>query len=119
MGKTVVGHKKLRVWERADEFAFEVYKETKGFPEEELYGMTSQFRKAAPSVPTNIVEGCARQGKREVRQFANIALGSLGEVRYLLDFSFRMKYLSEVNYKRLEGLGEEVGKLLWKFYKAL
>ncbi len=71
------GYEKLLVWQRADELAYQVYAATKAFPKEELYAMTSQLRRAALSVPTNIVEGYARQGKNEFRQFANIALGSL------------------------------------------
>jgi four helix bundle protein len=72
-----VGYKKLTVWYKADELAFQVYIVTKYFPKEEIFGITSQIRRAALSVPTNIVEGYGRQGRKELRQFANIALGSL------------------------------------------
>jgi len=71
------------------------------------------------SISTNIVEGYGRQGNKELRQFVNIALGSLAEARYLLDFSSRLKYLSTEKYGRLESLAQEVSKLLWKFYKSL
>jgi len=67
---------------------------TKNFPKEETFGITSQIRRAALSVPTNIAEGYGRQGRKELRQFANIALGSLAEVRYSLDFSLRLQYLN-------------------------
>ena len=82
------GYKKLIVWQKADELAYQIYLTTKTFPKEEIYGITSQLRKAALSVPTNIVEGYGKQSKNELRQFLNTALGSLAEVEYLLSFSF-------------------------------
>ena len=114
-----VGYKKLTVWQKADELAYQIYVVTKNFPKEEAYAITSQLRRAALSVPTNIVEGYSRQSKNELRQFVNIALGSLAEVRYLLDFSIRLEYLDAERQRMLEGLAEEVGKLLWKFYQSL
>lgn len=114
-----VGYKKLIVWHKADELTFQVYMATKKFPKEEIYGITSQLRRAVLSVPTNVVEGYGRQGRKELRQFMNIALGSLAEAKYLLDFSSRLKYFSAEQYGKLEDLAQEVGKLLWKFYKSL
>ncbi len=113
------GYEKLLAWQRADELAYQIYMATKAFPREEIYTMTSQVRRAALSVPTNIVEGYARQGKNEFRQFTNIALGSLAEARYLLGFCRRLEYLKPEQHRRLETQGEEVGRLLWKFYQAL
>ncbi len=110
------GYKKLIVWQKADELAFQVYLETKKFPKDEAYGMTSQLRRAAISVPTNIVEGTGRQSTNELKQFVNIALGSLAETEYLLEFCFRLTYFNEQSYKRLENLRKEVGGLLWNFY---
>jgi len=113
------GYKKLVVWQKADELAYQIYLATKSFPKEEIYGIISQLRRAAISVPLNIVEGYGRQGKKELRQFINVALGSLAEVEYLLDFSLKLKYLNQKDYKRLQDLRQEVGNLLWKFYKSL
>ena len=113
------GYKNLLVWQRADELAYQIYLETKSFPKEELYGMTSQLRRAALSIPTNLVEGAGRQGKKELKQFVNIALGSLAETQYLLDFSLRFEYLNKTKYEKLQELREEVGRLLWRFYKNL
>ena len=112
------GYKKLIVWQKADDLAYKIYLATKIFPREELYGMTSQLRRAALSIPTNLVEGSGRQGKGESRQFANIALGSLAETEYLLDFSLKLNYLKERDHKLLQDLCQEVGRLLWKFYKS-
>jgi four helix bundle protein len=114
-----VGYKKLTVWRKADELAHQVYLATKNFPRQETYGITSQLRRAALSIPTNVVEGYGRQGKKELRHFTNIALGSLAEVRYLIDFSRRLEYLSDKQQTALEDLAGEVGRLLWKFYQSL
>lgn len=113
------GYKKLVAWQKAHELALDVYKATKTFPNEENYGITSQLRRAALSVPTNIVEGVGRQGKKELKHFVNIALGSLAEVEYLLEFCFEIRYLGEDQYRNLEMVRKPVGQLLWKFYKSL
>ena len=113
------GYRKLLAWQKADELAYQVYMATKTFPKAEMYAMTSQLRRAALSVPTNIVEGYGRQGKNEFRQFANIALGSLAEAKYLLGFCLRLEYIKAQEYGRLEALAEEAGRLLWKFYESL
>ena len=114
-----VGYKKLVVWQKADELAFEIYKSTKDFPKEEMYGIISQIRRAALSVSLNIAEGYGRQGRKELKQFVNISLGSLSEVRYLLEFSLRLGYLNKEQFCKLEELGKENGRVLWKFYKSL
>ncbi|MEA3306771.1 MAG: four helix bundle protein [Elusimicrobiota bacterium] len=113
------GYKKLIVWQKADDLAYQVYIETKTFPKHEIYGIVSQIRRAALSVPTNIVEGSGRQGKKELKQFVNIALGSLAETEYLLDFCLKLKYLSFEKHEVLQSLRQEVGNLLLKFYKSL
>ncbi len=112
-------YKKLLVWSKSDELAHQIYQVTKKFPNEEIYGLTSQIRRSALSIPTNIVEGCGRQGKKEIKQFINIALGSLFETEYLLEFSFKLKYISESDFLKIEALRTEVGKLLWGFYQSL
>jgi four helix bundle protein len=71
------------------------------------------------SVPTNIVEGYARKGDKELARFINIAIGSLAKTEYLLDFSRRLGYLNNEDYRRISTLREEVGKLLWNFYKKV
>ena len=111
-------HKNLIVFQKADELAFHIYKITESFPKNEMFGLTSQIRRAALSVPTNIVEGYARRSKKELVQFINVALGSLAETEYLLDFSIRLGYFKP-NDNRIENLIEEVGKLLWSFYRSI
>src|SRR5512135_3329884 len=111
-----MNYKGLIVWQKSDELAFEVYSITKRFPKEEMYGITSQLRRSALSIPTNIVEGYARKGDKELARFISIAIGSMTETEYLLDFSRRMGYMNEKDYSKLESLRDEVGKLLWNFY---
>ena len=113
------GYRKLIVWQKADELTYQVYLATKEFPREEMYGLISQLRRAALSVPVNIVEGFGRQGRKELKQFCRIALGSLAETEYLIDFCKRIGYLTKVHYDRLEMLHRDVGRLLWKFYQSL
>ena len=112
------GYKKLIVWQKADELAYQIYIASKKFPREELFGITSQLRRAALSIPTNIVEGMGRQNRLEARQFTNIALGSLAETEYLLEFCVKLNLLSADEYKRLENLRSYLGAILWKFYKS-
>ena len=116
---TEKGYKKLLAWRKADELAHQIYWVTRNFPKEEIYGITSQLRRSALSVPTNLVEGCGRQGRREIKQFSNVALGSLAETEYFLDFSLRLGYLTQENCDKLEQLRQEVGNLLWGFYRSL
>ncbi len=112
-------HKNLIVFQKADELALRIYKLTEKFPRHEIFGLTSQLRRAALSIPTNIVEGYSRRSKKELAQFINIALGSLAETEYLLDFSKKLNYVASDNNMELEELLEEVGKLLWSFYRSL
>lgn len=112
------GYKKLLVWQKADELAYQVYLATKAFPKEELYGITSQLRRAATSISVNIVEGAGRQNRNEFKQFINIALGSLAETEYLLSFCLRLGYLNKERYELLEFLRAETGAMLYCFYKS-
>jgi len=83
-------YKNLKVWQKADELAIEIYRITKTFPKDELYGMTSQLRRAGISITTNIVEGYSRKGDKELARFINSAIGYLAEVEYLLEFSDKL-----------------------------
>ena len=85
---------------KSDDLARSVYKITREFPEEELYGLTSQLRRAALSIPLNIIEGFARRGNRDYRQFLHIAYGSLKEAKYLLYFAIRSSILPIKNIKQ-------------------
>jgi four helix bundle protein len=110
---------KLEVWRQADEMAYQVYMKTKEFPKEEIYGLTSQLRRSALSVPTNIVEGYSRKGDRELARFLNVSLGSLAESKYLIYFSHRLTYLGDKEYLALKSGYDKLGKNLWKFYETV
>jgi four helix bundle protein len=116
--RVFVGYQKLIAWQKADELARLVYKVTISFPKEELFGVTSQIRRAVLSVPLNIVEGYGRNNKNEFHRFLSISLGSLAETGYLLDFIFNIGLLKEKDYKECISLKEE-GQIIWKLYKSL
>lgn len=112
------GYRNLIVWQEADKLAFDVYKITKEFPREEMFGLISQMRRAAVSVPANIVEGYSRSSKKEKLQFYNIAKGSLTELEYYLDFSFKLDYMNREEHNKLTELRNKVGRLLGGFIKS-
>ncbi|MBI4029016.1 MAG: four helix bundle protein [Candidatus Blackburnbacteria bacterium] len=115
---TEVGYQKLFAWQIADKLAWEVYSLTDKFPKDELYGLTSQLRRAVLSVPLNITEGHSRNSKNEFRQFLKIALGSLAEVDYLLQFSLRRKYISRSEFDSTSSQRTSCGKVLWKLMQS-
>jgi four helix bundle protein len=95
-------YRKLRVFTLADKIIVEIYRATGDFPADERYGLQSQIRRAAVSVATNIVEGCARESAREYAYFLNISLGSATETAYLLGLAARLGYLSPERYLPLQ-----------------
>lgn len=105
-------HKKLRAFELADEVALLAYRVTAGFPKEELFGLTSQIRRGAVSVPSNIVEGCARDSQADYLRFLYIAFGSLRELRYQFDLSKRLGFLSDAAAAKVDSKVEETEKVL-------
>jgi four helix bundle protein len=113
MGK----YQDLIIFQKTDKLAFEIYKLTQSFPKSEMFGLTAQLRRAALSIPTNIVEGYARKSRKELKHFINISLGSLAETRYLFDFSRRLQYHTDSS--QITELIEEAGRMLWSFYSTL
>ncbi len=86
-------HRSLRAFQLADELALIIYSETKTFPKEELFGLTSQMRRSAVSVPSNIAEGCGRHSNADLLRFLDIASGSLRELQYQTSLADRLGYL--------------------------
>ena len=113
------GYRKLKVWEKAHNFAVEIYKISKSFPREELYGLTSQIRRASFSVPVNIVEGNASNSRKEFLNFLNIANRSLVETEYLLEILLEIEMLNKDNYLRLEKLRSKVAVILISFIREV
>ncbi len=102
----------LKVWEKAHQLTLDIYRVTAIFPKAELYGLTSQIRRASSSIPANIAEGCGRGGNAELKQFLNIALGSASELEYHLLLARDLKYLEAHEYERLADNTTEVKKML-------
>lgn len=105
-------HTKLRAFEIADEVAILTYQVTAGFPREEMFGLTSQMRRAAVSVPYNIVEGCARDSQADYLRFLSIAFGSLRELHYQLGLSKRLGFLRDPKLLPIEQKIVETEKVL-------
>ena len=105
----------LLVWKKAHEYTLEVYKITKQYPKDELFGIISQLRRASSSVPANIVEGSARRTDKEFCQFLIQAKGSLVETQYFLELSKDLDYITEYDLNRLNELSIEVAKMLNSF----
>jgi four helix bundle protein len=104
--------RKLAVWEKAHSLTLAVYRPTAAFPHEEMYGLTSQIRRAAASIPANIAEGCCRSGDGEFRRFLHYAAGSTSELEYHLLLAKDLDFLNEQQYKRLNDQLSEVKRIL-------
>lgn len=115
----ITSFKELTVWRRADQLALRVFELTDAFPKVYLYDLTSQLRRAALSVPTNIAEGCASFHSGEFLQFLNIARRSLSETQYLLYFAARRNLIEETQHSDLEKLSEEISKMLNSLIKSI
>jgi four helix bundle protein len=110
---------KLLVWQKSHELTLKIYQITNRFPKEEMFGLTSQIRRAAASVPSNIVEGKARGSSKDYKRFLLIARGSLEETKYQLLLAKDLKYIDEQKYKDVLNLAMEVGRLLAGLIKTL
>lgn len=109
----------LQVWRKAHQFAVQTYIITRSFPDDERFGLSSQFRRAAVSVAANIAEGYKRIGKQEKLRFLNIAQGSLEECKYYIILSRDLGYISENSFNALRVLSDETGKLLVAYSKGI
>ncbi len=112
-------YERLKAWANSHELVLAIYTETKGWPADERYGLISQIRRAAVSVPTNLAEGSARLGGRELRRFADIGLGSLAEVSYLLRAARDLGYVSAEDWARLNDLRDSAARLVYGLVRAL
>lgn len=112
-------YKKYTIWEKSHKLALEIYTTTKSFPKEEIYGITSQVRRASLSIPTNIVEGSGRNSQKEFAHFINIASGSAAETEYLIRFSFDLNYIDENQFNKLNNEIISLRKMLNAFHQKL
>ncbi len=112
-------YRKLHVWERSHRLTLAVYSATSGFPKDELFGLTSQVRRSAASIPANIAEGCGRNGDAELARFMTIAMGSANELDYHLLLAHDLGYLSSPQYDQLAIETQSVAKMLATFITRL
>ena len=112
-------HTKLRAFELANEVVLLICRVTREFPKEEIYGLTSQMRRAAVSVPSNIVEGCARESQAEYLRFLEIAFGSLRELHYQFGLSKRLGYSAEHEISDCESKIVETEKVLGALLRSM
>lgn len=110
---------KIDAWRLADDLTVAIYERTRGFPREELYGLTSQLRRSAYSVPANIAEGSSRESKRDYLHFLYIARGSLAEARYFVHLARRLDYLPEAEAALLGERSREVFACLHGLIRAV
>jgi four helix bundle protein len=111
--------KDLKVWQKSHQLVLSVYKTTTGFPREEIYGLTSQMRRAGVSIPANIAEGCGRGGDVELARFLQISMGSASELEYLLLLAHDLNLLNTICYERLATDVTEVKRMLAPFIQKL
>jgi four helix bundle protein len=104
--------RKLNVWHKAHRVTLDVYAATRGFPKDELYGLTSQIRRAAASIPANIAEGCGRDGGDDLARFLQIAAGSASEVEYHLLLAHDLGFLAAPSWQNLSNAVCEVKQML-------
>jgi four helix bundle protein len=112
-------HRKLRAFELADKLVLSIYAAARSFPREEQFGLTSQLRRAAVSIASNIVEGCARSSQADLIRFLDMALGSAREVTYQLTLARRLKFMASGSGFELEKQADETARVLAGLLKSL
>jgi four helix bundle protein len=102
----------LQVWEKAHRLTLDIYASSKTFPRDEMFGLTSQMRRASASIGMNIAEGCCRKGDPEMGRFLQMAMGSASELEYQILLAHDLDYLRDPGYERLTAQVVEVKKML-------
>lgn len=115
----VSDHRQLVVWQKGVALALETCRISRGFPREEMYGLTSQIRRAAVSVPSNIAEGNGRRHRAEYAHHVSIARGSLREVETLAEIAYGLTYMREEELALFRELPDHVGRMLTRRLKGL
>lgn len=111
--------RKQKVWQKSHCLTLDVYRATKSFPKEELYGLTGQIRRACASIPANIAEGCGRDGDAELARFFQIAKGSASELEYHLLLAHDLGFINAADYTQLNQETTELKQMLTSFIKKL
>jgi four helix bundle protein len=110
--ETMKNFRDLKVWEKSHELALAAYDATANFPKQEMFGLVSQIRRCASSIPANIAEGCGRRGNGEFHRFLQIASGSASELEYHLLLSRDLKFMDAETHRLLNDRVEEVKRML-------
>ena len=115
----MVNFRKILVWQKAMLLTTKIYTDTKNFPKDEIFGLTSQLRRSAISIPSNIAEGIGRDSNKELIRFLNIAVGSLFELQTQLEIAKNISYLNEEEFINLYEDSREVERMLVAFLKKI
>lgn len=110
---------KLGIWQRSHQLTLDVYKVSQAFPKNELFGLTSQIRRAASSIPTNIAEGCGRASNKDYAHFLQIAIGSASEVEYELLLAHDLEYINDEAFNKLTSETIAIRKMIIKYQSEL
>lgn len=113
------GFRELKVWGKSHRLTLAVYRATRGFPKDELYGLTRQIRSSSASIPANIAEGCGRSGDAELGRFLQIAMGSASELEYHLLLAHDLSFLKQTDHERLARDVVEVKRMLASLIRTL
>jgi len=111
--------KQLEIWKKSHVLTLAIYKATSIFPQSELYGLTSQIRRASASIPANIAEGCGRSGDLELARFFQIAMGSASELEYHILLSRELGFMDELTFEKLTKDIISIKKMLTSFIQKL
>ena len=112
-------YERLEAWQAAHQLVLLTYRVTKTFPREELYGLTSQARRAAFAVAANIAEGSAKRGPREFRRYLDISVGSLSELSYIFHLVKDLELIELTRWNELDEARERAGRLTWGLYRSV
>jgi four helix bundle protein len=110
--KTIKSYKDLIVWQKSIDLVLEIYRITKMFPKEEIYGITNQMRRAAVSIPSNIAEGSARKNHKELLYFLNVAFGSGAELETQIIITKKLELVKMLEFEKVNNLLTEVMKMI-------
>jgi four helix bundle protein len=119
VNKTIKSYKDLIVYQKAYQLSLHIYRVTESFPKAEIYGLVSQMRRSAISIPANIAEGYRREHRKEYIQFLRIAQGSCGELETFITMSKDLGFIKEKDFEELENAQDEISRLLQALISAL
>ena len=111
--------KELKVWQKGRVLVKEIYKATHKFPKDELFGITSQMRRSAVSIPANIAEGCGRNSDKELNRFLDIANGSAFELETLVILCFDLEFFSQKEFEHFDAKLNEIQKMIFGLKQSL